>query len=170
VRGGLDAAAATHGRTLGRERFPIATLTTMVVLDDGEAVDSQRVKDACGAFAIAALHYAYEQWRQLGRRPPAFVADIWPAYTAMLDAVAPERLHLRVHEGHNCWVVAEEEQFVTRDLIEATCLVGTPSQLAARLRDLEDAGLSQVVLLPPLAPKESVLRSVAERVMPLLAR
>jgi 5,10-methylenetetrahydromethanopterin reductase len=169
VREALDAAAATHGRTLDRADFPIATLTTMVVLDDGEAVDSQRVKDACGAFAIAGLHYAYEQWRQLGRRPPAFVSEIWPAYTAMLADGPPERLHLRVHEGHNCWVVPEEEQFVTRELIEATCLVGTPSELAARLRDLEDAGLSQVVLLPPLAAKESVLRSVAERVMPLLA-
>jgi 5,10-methylenetetrahydromethanopterin reductase len=168
VRDALDAVAAAIGRPLDHDQFPVATLTTMVVLEPGEAVDSDRVKAECGAFAMAALHYAYEQWRQLHRRPPAFVADVWPAYTAMLDDVPAERLHLRVHQGHNCWVVPEEEQFVTRELIEATCLVGTAEELARRFGELERAGLSQVVLLPPLAPRESVLRSVAERVMPLM--
>jgi 5,10-methylenetetrahydromethanopterin reductase len=46
--------------------------------------------------------------------------------------------------------------------------VGTPSQLAARLNELEAAGLTQVMLLPPLEAKERVLRRVAEEVMPLL--
>jgi alkanesulfonate monooxygenase SsuD/methylene tetrahydromethanopterin reductase-like flavin-dependent oxidoreductase (luciferase family) len=77
-------------------------------------------------------------------------------------------VHLRIHEGHNCWVVAEAERFVTRELIHATCLVGTAEELASRLRELADAGLSQVMLLPPLAAREDVLRSVAEQVMPLV--
>ena len=64
--------------------------------------------------------------------------------------VPAERRHLRVHAGHNCWVLPEEEQFVTRELIEATCLVGRPDELAGRLHELERAGLSQVVLLPIL--------------------
>jgi alkanesulfonate monooxygenase SsuD/methylene tetrahydromethanopterin reductase-like flavin-dependent oxidoreductase (luciferase family) len=164
----LDQAAAASGRHLDRSAFLTCTLTTMVVLEPGEPHDSARVKEQCGAFAIAALHYAYEQWRQFGRRPPAFAADVWPEYTAMLAAVPDDRLHLRIHEGHNCWVVPEEERFVTADLIDATCLVGTAAELAGRLRDLECAGLSQVMLLPPLASKESVLRDVAEQVMPLL--
>ena len=47
-------------------------------------------------------------------------------------------------------------------------MVGTPTDLARRLTDLGAAGLSQVMLLPPLAAKEDVLRDVAEHVMPLL--
>jgi hypothetical protein len=36
------------------------------------------------------------------------------------------------------------------------------------MRALEAAGLSHIMLLPPLAPKESVLRDIAAKVLPLL--
>jgi len=164
----LEEAASAAGRAIDRGSFRVASLSTMVVLRDGEAPDSARVREQAGAFAIAGLHYVYEQWRQYGRRPPAHVADIWDDYVAMLDEVPEERRHLRIHEGHNCWVVPDEERFVTRELIEATCLVGTADELAGRLRALDDAGLDQVVLLPPLAVKEQVLTDVATEVLPRL--
>lgn len=65
-------------------------------------------------------------------------------------------------------MVPEEEQFLTAELIARSCLVGTPDHLAHQIRALDDAGLDQIVLLPPLAEKEAVIRDVAERVMPLL--
>ena len=63
--------------------------------------------------AIAALHYQYEQWKEAGRpdRPPR--VEGWDRYVAMLDAIDPERLHQRIHQGHNCWVLDEEWEFVT---------------------------------------------------------
>jgi alkanesulfonate monooxygenase SsuD/methylene tetrahydromethanopterin reductase-like flavin-dependent oxidoreductase (luciferase family) len=164
----LSDGARTAGRALDRGRFLTCTLTTMVVLSPGESVSSARVREEAGAFAIAALHYSYEQWRQYGRRPPAHLADVWDDYVAILEEVPEERRHQRIHQGHNCWVLPEEERFVTPELIERTCLVGPPDELAARLRGLGDAGLDQVMLLPPLAVKEKVLADVAERVMPLL--
>jgi len=168
VRGRFLEAAAEAGRTVDPASILLATLTTMVVLDEGEARDSARVKEQAGAFAIAGLHYAYEQSRQYGRRPNPVYAPIWDEYVAWVESVPEERRHQRIHAGHNCWVVPEEERFVVPELIEATCLIGTPTELAARLRTLEEAGLTQVMLLPPLAVKEQVLRDVAERVMPLL--
>ena len=57
---------------------------------------------------------------------------------------------------------------MTKELIESGCMVGTAEDLADRLRALESAGLSQVILLPPLAVKEQVLRDVATKVIPLL--
>lgn len=163
----LDGAAAA-GRRFDGDAMMLCTLTTMVVLAEGEPADSDRVRSEAGAFAIAGLHYAYEQFRQYGRRPNPVYAPFWDDYVAALDAVPEERRHLRIHAGHNCWVIPEEERFVTPELIEATCLVGTASSLAARLRELGDAGLTQVMLLPPLAVKEKVLRDVATHVMPLL--
>jgi len=167
----LDAAASAASRVIDRDRFLTATLTTMFVLEPGEAVDTARVREGVGAFAVAGLHYAYEQWREAGR--PAMVGRyaFWDDYVAMLDAAErrdPERLHQRIHQGHNCWVVPEEEQFVTKELIEASCMVGEAADLADRLRDLDAAGLNQVMVLPPLDVKESVLRDVATKVMPLL--
>ncbi len=66
-------------------------------------------------------------------------------------------------------MIPEEEQFVTAALIERSCLVGTPSSLARQIAALDEAGLDQIVLLPPLAEKQAVIRDVADRVMPLLA-
>ncbi len=171
VWGRLDAAASAVGRVVDRDQFLTATLTTMFVLEPGEAVDSARVREGVGAFAVAGLHYAYEQWREAGRPAVAGRYSFWDDYVAMLDSVErrdPDRLHQRIHQGHNCWVVPEEEQFVTKELIEASCMVGEAADLADRLRSLEAAGLTQVMVLPPLAVKESVLRDVATRVMPLL--
>jgi 5,10-methylenetetrahydromethanopterin reductase len=161
-------AAAGDGRALDPSNFKVSTLTTMVVLRPGEAVDSARVKEQAGAMAIASLHYVYEQWRQYGRRPPAHVADVWGEYTAMLDEVPAERRHLRIHLGHNCWVIPEEERFVTEELLQASCLIGTADELIRRLQALGDAGLGQVVILPSLGAKEQVLREVAEQVLPFV--
>jgi len=153
---------------VNRDRFVTCTLTTMVVLRPGEDPASERVRLACGAFAIAAVHYQYEQWKEAGRPERRPRLEGWDRYVAMLDATDPERLHQRIHAGHNCWVMNEEWEYVTPELIETTCMVGTPRDLARRLTDLGAAGLSQVMLLPPLAAKEDVLRDVAEQVMPLV--
>jgi len=166
--GRLEAAAANAGTRLDRSSFLTATLTTMVVLQPGETLASERVRQQSGAMAIASLHYLFEQWKEAGRpeRTPRF--DFWDDYVAMLDASDPERLHQRIHQGHNCWVLDEEWRFVTPELIAATCLVGTADQLVARLRELGEAGLGQVMILPPLDVKEDVLRDVAAHVLPHL--
>ena len=154
-----------HGRPAGREDFPIATLTTICVLEPGEAVDSPRVREQVGAFAIAALHYAYEQYHQFGREPGDHVRDIWDDYVAMVEAVPEQRRHLRTHLGHNCWVIPEEERFVTAPLIEQSCLVGTAGALRERIAALGEAGLDQVVVLPPLAPRRAVLADVGRELI-----
>ena len=86
----------------------------------------------------------------------------------MLAAVPDDRRHQRIHLGHNCWVIPEEERFVTEDLIRRTCMVGTADELAEQVVALHDAGLDQLVLLPPLAEKEAVIERVAAEVFPLL--
>lgn len=166
---GVEAGANDAGRTIDRSTFPATTLNTIVVLEPGEAVDSARSRHLCGAFAIASLHYAYDQWRNFGRvsSNPAIV-EVWDDYVALLDTVPEEIRHQRVHAGHNCWVVPEEERFVTRALIESSCLVGTPEVIVERLLTLEQSGIDQMMLLPPLEPRFDVIRAVAGQVMPLL--
>jgi 5,10-methylenetetrahydromethanopterin reductase len=138
----------------------------MVVLDEGEAIDSPRVKHECGAFAIAAVHYAYDQFRNFGHQPPNHLAGIWDEYTTLLESYPEERRHQRIHAGHNCWVIPEEEKFVTAETIQASCLVGTQDQLIEQLQTLGDNGLNQVMLLPPFDPRYEVLDRVAKDIMP----
>jgi alkanesulfonate monooxygenase SsuD/methylene tetrahydromethanopterin reductase-like flavin-dependent oxidoreductase (luciferase family) len=162
----ITGTGAEAGRTLTRVDFPVASLTTMLVLEPGETLDSERVRRQTGAFAIANLHYAYEQVTQFGHEPPAHLADIWDDYVAVVERTPIERRHQRIHQGHNCWVIPEEEPFVTAELIARTCLVGTAGELVDRVGALDEAGLDQLVLLPPLHEKEAVIRSIAADVLP----
>ena len=50
---------------------------------------------------------------------------------------------------------------MTGGLIESTCLVGTRDQLLERLHELGAAGLDQIMLLPALEPRYSVLERLA---------
>ena len=165
----IEAGASSAGRALDRSCFYTTALTTISLLDPGETADSPRVREECGAFAMATLHYAYDQWRQFGQSPPGFLAEVWDDYCAMLEAVPNDRLHQRIHAGHNCWVLPEEERFVSRALIEATCLVGSADQLIERLQGFAAAGLDQIMLLPALAPRYAVLERVARELFAPLA-
>ena len=79
-----------------------------------------------------------------------------------------EGAHITGDMGHNCWVIPEEERFVTRELIEATCMVGTTDQLIERLVALDTAGLDQVMILPSYEPRYEVLERVARDLLPQL--
>lgn len=164
----LQQAAETEGRQVDPESFPTATLTTICILRPGETTSSERVREMTGAFAMAAMHYQYEQWREARYPEQRAPFPLWDEYVAMLDKVDPSVLHQRIHQGHNCWVIPEEERFVTPELIERTCIVGTPHAIATQIAELERAGLGQIMLLPPLAVRDQVLREVAAEVMPLL--
>jgi alkanesulfonate monooxygenase SsuD/methylene tetrahydromethanopterin reductase-like flavin-dependent oxidoreductase (luciferase family) len=165
----IEKGAEQTGRKLERDRYYTTALTTIVVLDQGEPSDSERARRECGAFAMATLHYAYDQWRQFGQEPPRMLAGVWDDYCAMLAGFPEERLHQRIHSGHNCWVLPEEERFVTRELIEASCLVGTADQVVEGLKALSAAGLDQVMILPAFEPRYEVLERVARDVLPGLA-
>ena len=162
----IESGAEKVGRSIDRNEFYLSALTTMVVLDEGEAIDSPRVKHECGAFAMAAVHYAYDQFRNFGHQPPNHLAGIWDDYTALLESYPEDRRHQRIHAGHNCWVIPEEEKFVNADTIAASCLVGTQDQLIEQLRSLGESGLDQVMLLPPFDPRYDVLDRVARDIMP----
>lgn len=157
----LQRAAHDQSRNIDHNSFPVSNLTTMVVLREGETLESERVKQQAGAFAIATLHFAYEQMVQFGRRPPEDLFEMWDEYVEQVELTPIERRHQRIHQGHNCWVIPEEERFVTPGLIERTCLVGTPDQLRSQVVELHAAGLDQLVLLPPLDCKEEVIADVA---------
>ena len=63
---------------------------------------------------------------------------MWEDYTALLEQYPEERRHQRIHAGHNCWVLPEERRFLTRELIETTCIVGTRDQVIERLQAITE--------------------------------
>ena len=162
----MEAGAESGGRTLDRERFYLTALTTMVVLEEGEAKDSERVKSQCGAMAMAAVHYSYDQFRNFGHQPPNALAGIWADYTALLESFPAQRRHQRIHAGHNCWVLPEEERFLTPEVLAASSMIGTADELIERLLDLADSGLDQVMILPNFDTRFDVLEQVGTKILP----
>ena len=162
----IEAGAEGAGRALDRDSYYATALTTMVVLDPGEAADSPRVKAECGAMAMAAVHFSYDQFRNFGRRPPGFMAGIWDDYRAMIEAYPADRRHQRIHGGHNCWVLPEEERFLTPDILAASSLIGTRDELIERLSVLGGCGLDQVMILPNFDTRFDVLERVAKDIIP----
>ena len=162
----IEAGAAEAGREIGRSSYYTTALTTMVVLDPGEAVDSPRVKAECGAMAMAAVHFSYDQFRNFGRRPPGFMAAIWDDYRALIESYPVDRRHQRIHGGHNCWVLPEEEEFLTPDILQASAMIGTRDDLIERLSVLGASDLDQVMILPNFDTRFDVLERVAADIIP----
>jgi alkanesulfonate monooxygenase SsuD/methylene tetrahydromethanopterin reductase-like flavin-dependent oxidoreductase (luciferase family) len=163
----MQEGARSVGREIGpQQNYYTTALTTMVVLDEGEAVDSPRVKAECGAMAMAAVHYAYDQYRNFGHQPPNALAGIWEDYTSLLETYPEERRHQRIHGGHNCWVLDEEEKFLTPQVLSASSMIGTRDELIERIHGLSAAGLDQIMILPNFDTRFDVIERVAKDVMP----
>ncbi len=156
----IEEGARAAGRELDRSTFYTTALTTIVVLDEGEKPDSERVKRECGAMAMAAVHYHYDQFRNFGHQPPAYLRDLWDDYRAMIESYPEERRHQRIHGGHNCWVLEEEERFLTEAVLRAGSMIGTRDELLAQLRGLHAAGLDQLMILPNFDTRFDVLERV----------
>ena len=56
-------------------------------------------------------------------------------------------------------------QFVTPELIKATCLAGTAEEIIEQVRQFERAGLHQLMLLPSVATQYQVIEDFARLVM-----
>ncbi|MCZ6655830.1 MAG: LLM class flavin-dependent oxidoreductase [Gammaproteobacteria bacterium] len=162
----IETGAEASGITLDRDAYYTTGLTTMVVLQEGEAKDSPRVKSQCGAMAMAAVHYSYDQFRNFGHQPPNALSGIWDDYTALLESYPEERRHQRIHAGHNCWVLEEEERFLTPDVLQASSMIGTRDDLIGRLQGFDAAGLNQVMILPNFDTRFDVLEQVGEAILP----
>jgi len=158
----IEAGAKASGRVIDRNQFHTTALTTIVLLQPGEQLTSRRIKEQCGAMAMASVHFAYDQWRNFNKPPPVPFQGIWEDYCALLESYPEYRRHQRIHAGHNCWVLPEEEHFLTAEVIAASCLVGTPDAVHDQLAALAEVGLKQVMILPSFEPRYQVLKEVAK--------
>jgi 5,10-methylenetetrahydromethanopterin reductase len=135
--------AARNGRDMAG--FRNATLTNVVVLQAGEAADSDRVKRTVGANVMASVYYFYDMVQETGMEPPAFLRRIWQPYCKLVEQTPPEHRHFRTHEFHYTDLHPGEAELIDEELIREMCLVGTPDELIERIRGLERDGLQEMV-------------------------
>jgi len=168
----IKSGASKAGRAL-----PANFVTTVIaggcVLRPGEKLTSERVIRETGSQVTAALHFYYEIWKDLGKRDeliPPFFRDVWGPYLEHVAGFSlPEDKRFRqIHDGHCTFLQPGEEQFVTAEGIRATCIAGTPDEIAQQLNEMERAGVNGITLLPAADSQRKVYRDFAELVMPLM--
>ena len=127
------------------ERRVVVVMGT--VLDDGEAVDSDRVRDTVGVVAGVQLHFA---WTLQG---PDAVLEM-PGGKEWLEVVnrSPEReRHLAVHQGHLMRMSDADAAAWTAGshaLLPGNTLTGSIQDVAAAVRALADAGATEIQFQP----------------------
>jgi alkanesulfonate monooxygenase SsuD/methylene tetrahydromethanopterin reductase-like flavin-dependent oxidoreductase (luciferase family) len=161
----VDRGAAAVGRELDRTQYLSCSLTMVALLRPGETLDSERVRREVGPMVVSSIHYVYDRVRQLGGSPPGRLHDVWDRYCAMVEAVPEEIRHNRIHAGHCTYVLPEEEELLTPELIKEICIAGTPEEIIDQVRKLEASGLEQIMLLPSLETQYGFLHDVATQVM-----
>jgi 5,10-methylenetetrahydromethanopterin reductase len=158
----IESGAREVGRSIDRNEFYLAALTSVVMLEDGEPADSERIKRRFGGMVLAGLHYTYDQFRNFGHQPPAHLHGIWDEYRAYIERYPEDVRHQYIHGGHCCWAVEEEQRFLTAEVMQAAGLIGTPDELRSRLAALHAAGLDQVIVMQDLAERYEVLEELAD--------
>ncbi len=124
----------------------IALLAHGTVLEPGEDHVTPRVVEATGPWYTTGAHGLYEWGRDtLGNVPGG------PDWVARIETErSPEERHLAVHEGHLVEVTPRDRALVLAagERILGGPLTGTPIEVAARLRDMAGAGVTEVAYNP----------------------
>jgi 5,10-methylenetetrahydromethanopterin reductase len=135
------------------EHLPNAILTSGCVLRDGEKVDSPRVVERVGPFAMVFLHALWEASAVAsGLQGP--LVKLWERYRdehiPTMKTPASKR-YLEMHEGHLIYMRPGEEKFANADLIGTMTLTGRGDEIRARVKTLEAAGVKQIAIqvVPP---------------------
>jgi 5,10-methylenetetrahydromethanopterin reductase len=153
----------------GREMpadFPTVSLTNIVILEKGEEVTSDRVINENGAFIVSSLHYLYDKIRQYGGEPPRHLHGIWDEYSALVEQTPEAIRHMRIHDGHCTFLRPDEAKFMTEDLIRTTCIVGTADEVVAKIKELDEAGLNEIMVLPTPEHQVSWAKRFAAEILP----
>ncbi len=156
--------AARVGRALPDD-FYVAAMMTLAMRRPGEAADSERIVAECGAAVITGLHYLVARHLETGEDPPEYARGVWKAYMDWLADTPAATRHQRLHASHYSFIDPEEARFITSDLIRATCLTGTPEEIVDQVRTLEQQGLRQIMLYPPLNRQYRVIEDFADTVV-----
>ncbi len=169
ARARMEEGAAAVGRTLPQD-FPQALLVAAMILRPGEKLSSDRVIDGVGAEVTARLHGWWEAYMKSGDDAfvPADCRDVWDQYLTYLNGLGLSRdaLHRHVHKGHCTYMVPEERRFVTPAMIRGvTKLVCPPDEFIAYVRELEAAGMSEMIMLCPTGSSREVYADIAREVI-----
>ena len=155
--------AERAGRIL--DHFYVSALVNLVMLEPGEAFNSERVIAECGSAIMANVHYLVDWVKETGGDPPDYVKPIWNDYMAFHRARDAQRRHQQLHESHYSYLDPEEARFITPEMVKAFCIAGRPQEIVEQLQELERQGLHAIAFIPQLEKQYRAIEDFARQVM-----
>lgn len=156
--------AARVGRDIGPD-FTNCALTNIAILEPGEPVDSERIVQMIGPNVMASFYYFYDEVHEKGIDPPDFLANRWEQYCDLVADVPEEHRHFRTHEYHYSYLHPGEADLIDKDLIRATCMVGTADELVEEIRELEAQGLQELMFASGVREKWEFAEQFSREIM-----
>ena len=164
-------AASAAGRST--EKPYTVSLTGACVLEEGEALRSERVVQRAGAVAAVYNHTLWEsEYGGWGGNLKGANPDLAAEYNQYITQYAQERgrpldrLYLDVHEGHYSYLKEGEAQFVTEERLQ-DMVIGTPDQIIAKAEEAEAHGVDHFALT---ALDPAAANALIDEMAPIIAR
>jgi 5,10-methylenetetrahydromethanopterin reductase len=135
-------------RAIGPE-LPLAVHAVGAVADEGEPLDSPRLRAGVGPVVAVAFHaFAEQPWR-LDGLDPALRAQAADYVAAVTGAHPPERRHQVLHRGHLVELtLPQDEAVVTAANVARFSLTGTAPELRERAEALAADGVTELAVQP----------------------
>jgi 5,10-methylenetetrahydromethanopterin reductase len=130
----------SHGHGARSTVLPVFVNIFGTVLDEGEELSAERVRDAAGPYSAFQLH--------LGGEGVVSHLPEWADYRREIEAIDPRRRHLETHRMHLIDVTERERPLITPELIAQATHTGTAAQVRRRLDQFEADGVSGVLYGP----------------------
>jgi 5,10-methylenetetrahydromethanopterin reductase len=133
-----------HAAAAGKPDMPVSLVTAMAVRGPGEPLDSPRLLGYQGPWVTSHLH------GDLGGgstdpNTPAIALEAVAAYRELRDRMRPDAPWIENHRGHSTFVRPDEQHILSGELINAVSQIGTAEELIAEIRELEQAGIDEIV-------------------------
>ncbi|MBT4205865.1 MAG: LLM class flavin-dependent oxidoreductase [Proteobacteria bacterium] len=144
----IKAAAKNHGRNM--RSLYTTNLTSGCVLRPGEDIMSPRVIRQVGPSAILLLHTNWDPKKMMpGPFAPPEVAGLAKKYYTqriMKMKTPMSKRYQEMHAGHLTKLQKGEAEYLTPELIKLATLTGSPAEIIDRVKELEDAGITNLAL------------------------
>ena len=125
-------------------------LTSGCILKPGEDITSPRVLKQIGPSAILLLHTNWDpKEMKAGPFAPPSLAPLAKKYfdEQIMNMKTPmEKRYQEMHTGHLAFLQPGEEKYLNEDLIKLATLTGEAGEVRDRVRELEDAGITNIAL------------------------
>ncbi len=144
----VDGVFAIGGVPEGAEGFPqISVLAFGSVLDDGERLDGDRLRDAAGPGLAQAFHVTYE----LAGEDAVRALPGGAAWLTQVHETPEHQRHLAVHTGHLLHLNDADSaawNAGAHALIEQVTLTGTADDVLEKVQALATKGVTEIVYQP----------------------